>query len=114
MALMPRRPAGAVDLWSVDDDRVQADRVLARDLAKAERDYEALGQRHDATERPLEFPIRDAASFLGVSISSVRLWSDAGTLKCYRTPGGQRRYNASELEAFASELRELVARENAT
>jgi excisionase family DNA binding protein len=55
------------------------------------------------TEAPLSFPIRDAASWLGVSISSVRKWSDAGVLACYRTPGRQRRFSESALELDAED-----------
>jgi excisionase family DNA binding protein len=41
---------------------------------------------------------------LGVSLSTVRRWSDAGVLPSYRTPGGQRRYNRDQLERFLRSL----------
>ena len=46
-----------------------------------------------------------AARHLGVSVSTVRRWSDAGHLQGYRTPGGQRRFSVDELEAFLASLR---------
>jgi excisionase family DNA binding protein len=46
----------------------------------------------------------EAARHLGVSISTVRRWSDAGHLKGYRTPGGQRRFSVEQLDAFLESL----------
>ena len=46
-----------------------------------------------------------AARHLGVSISTVRRWSDAGHLQGYRTPGGQRRFGVEQLDAFLESLR---------
>jgi excisionase family DNA binding protein len=46
-----------------------------------------------------------AARHLGVSISTVRRWSDAGHLKGYRTPGGQRRFSQAALDEFLDSLR---------
>ena len=53
----------------------------------------------------LGLTISEAARFLGVSLSTVRRWSDAGVLPSYRTPGGQRRYNREQLESFLAGLR---------
>ena len=53
----------------------------------------------------LGLTISEAARFLGVSLSTVRRWSDAGVLPSYRTPGGQRRYNRDQLESFLNGLR---------
>ena len=39
-----------------------------------------------------------AAELLGVSASTVRRWCDAGSLACYRTAGGQRRFRAEDIE----------------
>jgi excisionase family DNA binding protein len=46
----------------------------------------------------------EAARHLGVSLSTVRRWSDMGYLRGYRTPGGQRRFPVTELDEFVSSL----------
>ena len=45
-----------------------------------------------------------AARELGVSLGTVRRWADMGYLRAYRTPGGQRRFNAEQIEAFVRSL----------
>jgi excisionase family DNA binding protein len=45
-----------------------------------------------------------AARHLGVSASTIRRWSDDGYVRCYRTPGGQRRFAVTELEKFMRSL----------
>jgi excisionase family DNA binding protein len=45
-----------------------------------------------------------AARALGVSVSTVRRWSDSGALPGYRTPGGQRRFSREQIEAFVASL----------
>jgi len=51
---------------------------------------------------------QQAASLLGVSVSSLRRWSDSGQLTAVRTPGGQRRYNLEEIEKAAKLPRPVV------
>ena len=46
----------------------------------------------------------EAARHLGVSLSTVRRWSDMGYLHGYRTPGGQRRFPVQELDEFVTSL----------
>jgi excisionase family DNA binding protein len=41
---------------------------------------------------------------LGVSLGTVRRWSDMGYLRAYRTPGGQRRFSAQQVEEFLASL----------
>jgi excisionase family DNA binding protein len=53
----------------------------------------------------LDLTASQAARRLGVSVSTVRRWSDAGHLQGYRTPGGQRRFSVAELDAFVASLR---------
>lgn len=52
----------------------------------------------------LGLTISEAAAQLGVSLSTIRRWSDAGVLSCYRTPGGQRRFSREQLERFVASL----------
>ncbi len=42
----------------------------------------------------------EAAGALGVSLNTVRRWSDSGNLTCYRSPGGHRRYRRSDVESL--------------
>ena len=41
-----------------------------------------------------------AAELLGVSENTLRRWSDAGKLVCYRSAGGHRRYRRADVEAL--------------
>lgn len=38
--------------------------------------------------------------YLGVSLATIRRWTDAGHIACYRTPGGQRRFSRDQLDSF--------------
>jgi excisionase family DNA binding protein len=49
--------------------------------------------------------LRDAADHLGISISTLRRWTDAGLIPVTRTPGGHRRYELHHLERFLSARR---------
>ena len=40
---------------------------------------------------------------LGVSVDTIRRWSDAGTLPVVILPSGHRRYRIADLEAFIAE-----------
>ena len=35
-----------------------------------------------------------------MSLNTLRRWSDAGTLTCYRSPGGHRRYRGDDVQAL--------------
>ena len=48
----------------------------------------------------------EAARHLGVSLSTIRRWSDAGHLVGYRTPGGQRRFTVEQLDRFLDSLQQ--------
>lgn len=53
----------------------------------------------------LTLTVSQAAEELGVSIATVRRWSNAGHLDGYRTPGGQRRFTQEQLDAFLESLK---------
>jgi len=57
------------------------------------------------TDRQLVFTSSQAARYVGVSLATIRRWSDAGHLACYRTPGGQRRFSRDQLDDFIASLR---------
>ncbi len=54
--------------------------------------------------RQLVFTSSQAASYLGVSLATIRRWTDAGHIACYRTPGGQRRFARQQLDEFMSSM----------
>jgi excisionase family DNA binding protein len=55
-------------------------------------------------ETQLAFTSSQAASYLGVSLATVRRWTNSGHLQGYRTPGGQRRFSRAQLDHFLSSL----------
>jgi excisionase family DNA binding protein len=44
--------------------------------------------------------LSEAAAVLGVSLHTLRRWSDTGKPVCYRSPGGHRRYRRADVEAL--------------
>jgi excisionase family DNA binding protein len=68
------------------------------------------GQRMNPTkvarrsQTELAFTSSQAAGYLGVSLATVRRWSNAGHLHGYRTPGGQRRFSRDQLDQFLVSL----------
>jgi excisionase family DNA binding protein len=52
----------------------------------------------------LVFTSSQAARYLGVSLATVRRWTDAGYVSCYRTPGGQRRFAREQLDEFMTSM----------
>jgi excisionase family DNA binding protein len=55
-------------------------------------------------QSPLGLSTSQAAKALGVSLGTIRRWSDMGYLESYRTPGGQRRFSAEQIEHFLARL----------
>jgi excisionase family DNA binding protein len=53
---------------------------------------------------PLGLSTSQAAQALGVSLGTIRRWSDMGYLESYRTPGGQRRFSREQIERFVGSL----------
>lgn len=46
----------------------------------------------------------DLARVCGVSISTIKRWTDAGLLRCVRTPGGHRKYRVQDVAEAARRL----------
>jgi len=61
----------------------------------------AMKQIHGS---PLGLSTSQAAQALGVSLGTIRRWSDMGYLQSYRTPGGQRRFSRDQIEKFVGSL----------
>ncbi|HWF36456.1 MAG TPA: helix-turn-helix domain-containing protein [Solirubrobacteraceae bacterium] len=61
---------------------------------------------NEASPSPLGLSTSQAARALGVSLGTVRRWSDMGYLDSYRTPGGQRRFSREQIEQFVSSLQQ--------
>ncbi len=57
-----------------------------------------------STESPLGLSTSQAARAVGVSLGTIRRWSDMGYLKSYRTPGGQRRFSREQIDQFIGSL----------
>jgi len=57
-----------------------------------------------SSQNRLGLTTSEAARHLGVSLSTIRRWSDAGALRGYRTPGGQRRFSVEQLDDFMATL----------
>jgi excisionase family DNA binding protein len=53
---------------------------------------------------PLGLSTSQAARALGVSLGTIRRWSDMGYLESYRTPGGQRRFSHEQIQQFLASL----------
>jgi excisionase family DNA binding protein len=56
------------------------------------------------TTSPLGLSTSQAARALGVSLGTIRRWSDMGYLESYRTPGGQRRFSRDQIDQFVGSL----------
>ncbi len=68
-----------------------------------------MAQNVTPSERRLVFTSSQAAHYLGVSLATVRRWTDAGHVACYRTPGGQRRFSRAQLDGFITSMSQEVA-----
>jgi excisionase family DNA binding protein len=58
---------------------------------------------------PLGLSTSQAAHALGVSLGTIRRWSDMGYLKSYRTPGGQRRFSQEQIDQFVGSLEQQTS-----
>jgi excisionase family DNA binding protein len=52
--------------------------------------------------------LSEASALLGVHPNTLRRWSDAGQVPCFRTPGGHRRFKVHELRAWMGDRETTV------
>ena len=52
------------------------------------------------TQSPAPIPIGEAARRLGVSVDTVRRWSDEGVIEAIVLPSGHRRYRVEDIESL--------------
>jgi excisionase family DNA binding protein len=63
-----------------------------------------MSDMYPTTTSPLGLSTSQAAHALGVSLGTIRRWSDMGYLESYRTPGGQRRFSHEQIDQFLASL----------
>jgi len=63
---------------------------------------------HPENDSQLVFTSSQAARYVGVSLATIRRWTDAGHVSCYRTPGGQRRFSRDQLDDFIESMQRAV------
>jgi excisionase family DNA binding protein len=64
----------------------------------------AMALMRNTNASPLGLSTSQAAQALGVSLGTIRRWSDMGYLQSYRTPGGQRRFSQEQINTFLGSL----------
>ncbi len=66
--------------------------------------------REEMIERLLDpvLTIHEAAALLGVCTTSIRRYTNRGVLKCFRTPGNQRRFRLSDVLDFMEQQQERL------
>jgi excisionase family DNA binding protein len=78
---------------------------LARPAPRAHVTPGSLPSGHRNPGSPLGLSCSEAAAALGVSLGTVRRWSDMGYLRSSRTPGRQRRFSEEEIDRFVHSLK---------
>lgn len=53
-----------------------------------------------SSSSPRWLSLSQAARVLGIHPTTLRRWTDEGTIRCLRTPGGHRRFQQRDLDAF--------------
>lgn len=54
----------------------------------------------EPTAEPYDLTVSTAAALLSVHPDTLRSWTDGGKVPSWTTPGGQRRYRRSDIEAM--------------
>ncbi len=58
------------------------------------------------------FNSEDAAKILGVNVSTIKRWTESGTLDCIKTAGGHRKFLMSHLASFVEENKKKNSKVN--
>lgn len=67
----------------------------------AKKPWVAAKAKEDRFGNPGLLTLEEVAGFLRVSVATVRRWTNAGRLPCYRLGGnGERRFSQEQLQAF--------------
>ena len=45
---------------------------------------------------------KEVANILGINISTLKRWTDNGTIKCKKTPGGHRKFTMQHVREYLS------------
>lgn len=59
----------------------------------------------ETNQEPRPLTPAEVARRFNVTITTVGKWADAGLIPSFRTPGGQRRFYAADVEAFIESSR---------
>ena len=73
-------------------------------------DMEGRSGHGGAGQPQLTLTVSQVAARLAVSVGTVRRWADSGALESFRTPGGQRRFDAARVEEFLRSLEQKPGR----
>jgi excisionase family DNA binding protein len=73
---------------------------MLHDPSQPSQNSRKLSHMDARSKSPLGLSTSQAAQALGVSLGTIRRWSDMGYLESYRTPGGQRRFSAEQIDQF--------------
>jgi excisionase family DNA binding protein len=110
----PQRPKQILERLTAGKDEVREklealdvrQQVLPLELdtaaAPAKRSGRVTESREELVQRLMDpvLTLEEAATLLDVCPTTVRRYTNRGVLKCYRTPGNQRRFRLSEIMSF--------------
>ena len=76
--------------------------IEARQEVSEKAESSPRERRDELVQRLLDptLNLHEAAVLLGVCRTTVRRYTDRGLLRCFRTPGNQRRFNLSDILDF--------------
>lgn len=98
---MHRAPGAAVFLALQTPDRYPARGLACHGQGDRGR---AEGRRRVVVMRERFYTTAELARICGVSISTIKRWTDAGLLRCVRTPGGHRKFRLQDVAEAARRL----------